>query len=375
MKLKKLRGDLGKHPISDIPVLDTTNSASGAATVGMATRRKVILSSTVCVLFVVFTLLQTFAGSIVSTFVFFLGPDDVSAICSCEKATDASNRTTSSFIRSDGKPKPLTISLPPTAERSLVKLASVFETGRYDSYTRYSKQLTSYLALADHIFLLTAKDCAFEKLPLAWRHKCSCVNVAQFDRAYYRPGNYVPTHHARISNSHRAFVSIARIMQWKHIGVLEGDTTSFNMDEPDESSLENFKSLLLSDKWNLIRFGYRPFFLEEKQNQNQCPEECVCNQSFDGESMGGHGCVITSGACDMRSSDAYILNSKSFVEFEKLLDKFTVDMEPMQRLPRIWFTTPQLAFQVDSSQSLGIQVHWAQTFADRCTRTKGAATM
>jgi len=84
--------------------------------------------------------------------------------------------------------------------------------------------------------------------------------------------------------------------------------------------------------------------------------------------MGGHGCVVTSGACDMRSSDAYVLNSDSYDDFETLLDKFTVDMEPMQRLPRIWFVLPQLAFQVDSAQPIETQTHWARIFAEQCVR-------
>jgi len=284
----------------------------------------------------------------------------------CEHSTDQLKDISVASNYADEKPVPekLTISLPPTAEKSIVKLASVFETGTFDSYTRYNKQLAAFIAEADHIFVLTSKDCAFEKLPTAWQHKCSCVNVERFDRAYYTSENYVGSHHARISNSHRTFVKIARIMQWKAVGVLEGDTTSFSADEIDVGGLEKFKSLLLSDKWDAIRFGYRPFFLEGEPKQ--CPVECICSQSLDEESMGGHGCVITSGACDMRSSDAYILNSKSFIEFENLLEKFTVDMEPMQRLPRIWFAMPQLAFQVDSSQSLKTQIDWAQTFADRC---------
>ena len=263
-----------------------------------------------------------------------------------------------------------TISLPPSAKKSLVKLVSVFETGTFNSYTRFNQRLIAYLADTDHIFVLTTKVCAFENLPSAWQYKCSCVNVERFDEAYYQPNNYVGSHHARISNSHRTFVEIARTMQWGSVGVIEGDITSFRAAGLNKVDLKKFKSLLLSDKWDMIRFGYRPFFLEGDPTAlpKQCPNECVCSLSLGGESMGGHGCVVTSGACDMRSSDAYILNSNSFTDFETLLDKFTVDMEPMQRLPRIWFATPQLAFQVDSAQSIETQTHWAQTFVERCVR-------
>jgi len=43
-------------------------------------------------------------------------------------------------------------------------------------------------------------------------------------------------------------IKIARIMRWKTVGVLEGDTTSFRADETDIGGLEKFKSLLRSDK-------------------------------------------------------------------------------------------------------------------------------
>ena len=267
-------------------------------------------------------------------------------------------------IRDERQLSTSTVSLPESAKSSLVQAVSVFESANFKSYTRFSHQLIAFLSEADHVFLLTGKDCQFENLPVAWEHKSSCVNAARLDSTLYNWENYVGSHHVRITNSHRLFVKVARVMNWSSVAILEGDITSYSADEVDDRALAEYRSLLRSDNWDMIRFGYRPFSLETEVES--CPEECTCVQFLGKESMGGHGCAITSGACDMRSSDAYILNSNSFEEFDALLENFTVDMEPMQRLPRIWFSTPQLAFQVDSAQSIESQIESAKKFYERC---------
>lgn len=260
----------------------------------------------------------------------------------------------------------LPTSIEDKVESHVRRVVSTFEPGNYESYTRFNQLLSRFLAEADYIFVLTTKDCAFENFPALWINKSSCVNVRNFDTAYYR-GETFDDHHARISNSHRTFVQIADAMSWGSLAVIEGDTVSYDAHDVELGALRSYKRLLSSDKAELIRFGYRPYFLEHTELTN-CPKECECSLKLGGESMGGFGCVITSGICDMRSSDAYVLNARAFHPFERLLQQHTIDMEPMQNLSNVWLAIPQLAFQIDSAQTLEEQVRLSREFVRRCVR-------
>jgi len=250
----------------------------------------------------------------------------------------------------------------------IARIIPVLEQGNFRSYTRFNQLLTNFLAEAEHIFVLTTTDCQFENLPSLWEGKSSCVNVAKFDAAYYGAGTPNPDHNLRVTNSHRTLIQLAQLLSLKSVAIIEGDASSYKAIDVDMSALRSFKKLVDSDSWDIIRFGYRPYFLEDDiiKDSNECPTECKCSFNLEGHSMGGLGCVITSSRCDMRSSDAYMLKESSFEQFELALGRYSVDMEPMRLLPKIWFSVPQLAFQMDSAQLVEAQVRIAKDFRRLC---------
>ncbi len=246
----------------------------------------------------------------------------------------------------------------------LLRLLPVIKSANFKSYTRFSESFEDFMAEAEHIFILTTKDCRFENFPLNWKNKTSCVNAGDFDAAFYAEGTY-DGHHTRISNAHATFVRYAREMGWRSVAVMEGDSVSYSDLPRNADALLNFRMLLKSDKWSIIRFGYRPFFLES-ENAAVCPDVCKCMKSFEGYHMGGLGCIIVSQKCDIRSSDAYILHESAYDEFEENLAKYTIDMEPMRHLKNAWFSIPQLSFQTDSAQLIKRQVEISEEFVQRC---------
>lgn len=194
------------------------------------------------------------------------------------------------------------------------------------------------------------------------------MNVAKFDAAYYGGGTPHPDHNTRVTYSHKTFIQLAQLLSLKSVAVVEGDASSYKTIEVDMSALRSFKKLIDSNSWDIIRFGYRPYFLEEHimKGSDECPAECKCSSTLDGHSMGRMGCVITSSNCDIRSSDAYMLKESSFEQFKLALDRYSVDVEPMRVLPKVWYSLPQLAFQIDSAQSVEDQVRMAENFRRLC---------
>ena len=83
--------------------------------------------------------------------------------------------------------------------------------------------------------------------------------------------------------------------------------------------------------WNFLRFGYRPYQMEEAAaagaHAEACPERCAC------ERTSAHSCLISQSGCDLRSSEAYLINRGAFADFTHRLQG-VVDYGVLQSFPR-----------------------------------------
>ena len=98
----------------------------------------------------------------------------------------------------------------------------------------------------------------------------------------------------------------------------------------------------------MIRFGFRPYFLE-KTSREPCPTECRCYIKHD---MAREFCKLSKPGCDMRSSDFYVIHKTSYAPLlSKLLDlkqansKRIIDTAPMRSLANQWLILPQASIQ------------------------------
>lgn len=245
------------------------------------------------------------------------------------------------------------------------RVFSAFESPQFAEYSRFSQFVTATLAEVDHIFVLTSSPCKFESLPRDWLHKSSCVSAENFDRVYSSTWKLPDSHHFRIGNVHRLFTRFAERNNFQNIAVIEADAFSYTNTTIDDNELANFRIFMRSASWDIIRFGYRPYFLET--TRGTCPAQCVCHSDMKLR-MGRRMCLINSRSCDIRSSDMYVLSSRVFQEFRDNLERDIVDMEAMQSLRLVWYMTPQESFQSSSSQLLDTQLHYATLFRELCQK-------
>lgn len=245
------------------------------------------------------------------------------------------------------------------------ELFRTLETPSFSEYSRFSHFVTKALDEIEHIFVLTSQPCRYETLPENWLQKSSCVAADDFDRAFSKMRWGVDNHHLRIGHVHRMFVTFAQRRGFHTIAVIEADAFSYTNSTMDGTTLGEFRKFIQSSEWDIIRFGYRPFFLENS-GVTKCPKECSCHYERNSPTLGRRLCVIKSRRCDIRSSDMYILNERSFTEFSENLERFVVDMEAIQSLRSVWYMTPQESFQFSSSQMLDSQLRYADKFMNLC---------
>lgn len=246
-------------------------------------------------------------------------------------------------------------------------LATALSQANYNSYSRFSDRLTRLLSQVEHIYLMTTKLCQFENLPSEWSNSSSCVNVLHFDRQLYGDEILSYDHHSKITRLHLAFLRLARLRGYKNFAVIEADSVCVTQDAVNHTETSIFSRFLKNGSWDLIRFGYRPFFLENIPASAKCPRSCKCAiRSTGTDTLGQLGCLIDSADCDIRSSDMYVVNAAAYGLFESNLEKYTVDTEAMRKIERMWFIVPQMSFQVDSGQFLETQRYYAGRFMRSC---------
>ena len=202
------------------------------------------------------------------------------------------------------------------------------------------------LSLTDHIFVLAKGDCVIGA-PSMHRAKVTCVHGEVIDMCAPAKFFYGPHSHAmRVTFSHAVILQVAKEKQYRNVAIVEDDLTFINR-RMSTDVVREFNKLLASSSWSLIRFGFRPYFLQHDA-ETHCPAKCRCTFGAFGE----HFCQMNRRGCDLRSSDLYIVHSRHFALLQSMLldlrvsnSKRIIDLHPMRSFENQWLVIPQISFQ------------------------------
>ena len=228
--------------------------------------------------------------------------------------------------------------------------------------------------ITDHVYIL-CMHCDRVKIPPEWEGAVTTVHGGDVDLCY---GRLWADHWHKASTSHvHAFVD-AVLNKYETITIMEEDALTADPREigPETFDVEAILQFLRDDKsWNTVRLGYRPYFLEEQSIDQirggatdtdvryRCPEQCACETIADG------ACMIKEGACDMRSSDFYLLRTTQVPYLRRAIGGgSTIDMEALRRIKRQVYILPQLSYQSHLDRSRQQQVNMARRFKAVCAR-------
>ena len=238
-------------------------------------------------------------------------------------------------------------------------------TGSEKSIPSY---VTHLLQEIEHIFLLCLHECR-TTLPDKLLNQSTHVFGNRVDScapAHLITGKHV--HALKVTFTHAVIMQRALEMRYRHIAVIEDDVLLLQRGAHREMMV-GFTRLLKSRHWNLLRFGYRPYFLQEHGAQ-PCPLKCRCRMD---KKLSEHFCHLKSTGCDLRSSDFYLIHSRSFKVFQNILldirldeTKRIVDVHPMRSLSNQWLILPQISFQETLDIPLDYQVGSAALFVTKC---------
>jgi hypothetical protein len=239
---------------------------------------------------------------------------------------------------------------------------------RVENSSTVPDEIAGLLSLVDHIFVLSSHDCTI-KLPLHLRSRSDCVKGKVLDgcipKEFIR-GSY--EHAMKVTFSHAIILHISRVAGYKHIAVLEDDV-SFVERQLSPKIAGDFRSLLQTNSWNLIRLGFRPYFLQ-KLGTVPCPTNCRCKLSL---KFGEHLCEMVHAGCDIRSSDFFILHMRQFALLEdRLVDlklensKRIIDVHPMRSIDKQWLFLPQVSYQETLDIPVDYQLGAGAIYVKKC---------
>ena len=167
--------------------------------------------------------------------------------------------------------------------------------------------LLGLLTITDMTFVLAYQECKTTFQHIRW----ACVRGKQVDSCLTKQfQGLIPAHAYATSVSHAFILMHAHLKGYKHISIVEDDVLFTETVETDIVS-DLRKNIFGSRKWNFVRLGYRPFFLESQFKASStdhgaepysCPTACRCNK------IGSTLCHIAEKGCDMRSSHFYMIN-------------------------------------------------------------------
>ena len=220
--------------------------------------------------------------------------------------------------------------------------------GEYSGERRtLPRQLTGILSVVDHVFILSLDGCN-TKVPRVLVNRSSCIIGRVVDSC--SPPKYIRgiyTHAMKVTITHAFILQLSYESSYRHVAVLEDDLVFLPRQYPTEI-VPDFARLIHSNSWNIIRLGFRPYFLE-KNAVDPCPTNCRCNLR---RKYGENLCELRRTGCDIRSSDLYILHEKKIRKLQAQLlnlrtpnSKRIIDTYPMRSLGKQWLLLPQISYQ------------------------------
>ena len=253
-----------------------------------------------------------------------------------------------------------------------------FSVPREAPSDRFSFPFTTLASFADVVYLLCV-ECDGVVAPPAWRGKVLLVNGKIIDECV-KDGDL--DHWHRASFSHAVAVAHAALRGHDVVAVVEDDarsdfTVRFDDDEfvqlrqlvrPDLTRASSEASVETQWGWNFVRFGYRPYQMEKAAAlggaayAEACPAQCAC------ERTSVHSCLIAQSGCDLRSSEAYLINRGAFEDFTHRLQGGVVDYDVLQSFPKMMVLLPMVSYQENLDISMDAQRDLQQKFGRACAR-------
>lgn len=235
----------------------------------------------------------------------------------------------------------------------------------------WSSELTSALQILDHVYILTTAECGKVQLASSLGDKVSCISGLALDKCLTRRYTVGKQKHAlKVTFSHAFIVHLASQAKHRSVAILESDAlliphASFTFET-------DLRALLESNNWNIIRLGYRPYFLQESGTQ-KCPSACRCKMDL---RYGPSFCRLRGPSCDIRSSDFYVLHQRVFRSFkDKLMDlrlqqRRIIDLAPIQGVDKQWLLTPSISFQTTLDIPVAYQKGLNALYVKKCVGPK-----
>ena len=232
----------------------------------------------------------------------------------------------------------------------------------------FSETLSQMLLEIDHVFVLSYDLCETTR-PQAFFGRATCVIGRKLDvcapRAYIR-GAY--THAMKVSFTHAAVLHLAQKSRYEHVAVLEDDVI-IRHDALSANLVREFRALLKSNAWSIVRFGFRPYFLEESSREH-CPLKCRCEIK---KHVSEQFCELSRAGCDIRSSDFYVIREQYYEPLRlKILDrtqansKRIVDTRPMGQFAKQWLLLPQISIQTKLDVPVDYQIGLGALYVKKC---------
>ena len=236
----------------------------------------------------------------------------------------------------------------------------------------FPTSLRHMLLQVDHIFIISYEACQ-TRLPSALASIATCMVGKLID-------NCAPTilvkephvHAMKVTFTHAVTLHLARAANYTRVAILEDDLKLHERGSFAES-LTGFSNLLISEAWSIIRFGYRPYFLQ-RNGLEHCPRQCRC---YIRKEFSGHFCELRYSGCDIRSSDFYIIHSKYFAELQDQLinvaqpnSKRIVDVYPMRSFTQQWLVIPQVSSQKTLDIPSEYQIGLGALYVKKCARPR-----
>ena len=229
------------------------------------------------------------------------------------------------------------------------------------------------LLQVDHIFVLSFTSCRF-RLSTLTSGKATCVIGRKLDlcapKAYVR-GPY--THALKVSFMHAVALQLAHDARYEHVAIIEDDAI-VNDIGLSRNMAHEFGVLLRSNAWSFIRFGFRPFFLEES-SRGHCPSKCRC--MIHHGSVGEDFCELSEAGCDIRSSDFYVIRARFYLPFQRRItdlrqsnSKRIVDTWPMRSFAKQWLVIPQVSMQAQLDIPIDFQLGLGSLYVKKCVRPR-----
>lgn len=259
--------------------------------------------------------------------------------------------------------------------RTCVEFSGPVDSGANVSITM-PQQVLAMLSLVEHIFVISLEGCN-SRFPPWVASRSTCIHGKVLDNCTpkkFTDGDF--EHAMKVTFTHAAIITLSMDAGYKTIAVLEDDLAFVDRDFSFVAA-EKFSQLLASNAWNMIRFGFRPYFLQ-LSGTSHCPSSCRCVTSY---LYGEHFCELRNPGCDMRSSDLYILPSYNFLSFrERLLDlrlpntKRIVDVHPMRAYGKQWILLPQISYQQTLDIPADYQIGAGALFVKKCVGPRPVAS-